>query len=145
VPAGGNVGGMPLSLSHTFVFVTDQDAALDFYTGPVGLEPRSDADLGHMRWLTVGPPDQPDVEIGLVAVGPPVPPADQDAVRDLVTKGSLNWLIFATDDCRATFERLRASGAEVLQEPKTQSYGVIDCAFRDPSGNSLRFSERLPG
>lgn len=62
-----------------------------------------------------------------------------------MTKGSLTSLIFATDDCRATFERLCASGAEVLQEPKTQAYGVIDCAFRDPSGNQVRFSERLPG
>jgi catechol 2,3-dioxygenase-like lactoylglutathione lyase family enzyme len=140
-------------MSHTCFYVLDQDRAKEFYTGKLGFEPRGDVSMGGefdgagagFRWLTVGPPDQPDVEIGLVAVGPPVPPADQDAVRDLVTKGSLNWLIFATDDCRATFERLRASGAEVLQEPKTQSYGVIDCAFRDPSGNSLRFSERLPG
>jgi predicted enzyme related to lactoylglutathione lyase len=136
---------MPVTLSHCFLYVLDQDTALDFYTGPVGLEVRVDADLGHMRWLTVGSPEQPAVEIALMAVGAPVPPADQDAVRDLVAKGSMPSIIFAIDDCQATFERLRASGAEVLQEPKSQSYGVIDCAVRDPSGNMVRFSQPLPG
>ena len=84
--------------THSQVYVLDQDAALEFYTGPVGLEKRADADMGFMRWLTVGSPDQPDVEINLMAVGPPLPPADHDVIRDLVTKGSLNSLIFATDD-----------------------------------------------
>jgi predicted enzyme related to lactoylglutathione lyase len=132
---------MPVTLTHTFLWVHDQDAALDFYTGPVGLEKRSDADMGFMRWLTVGSPDQPDLEIGLLRLGPPLPPADVDVVRDLVTKGSMHSLIFGTEDCQATFERLREAGAEVLQEPKAQDYGVIDCEFRDPSGNRLRFSQ----
>jgi catechol 2,3-dioxygenase-like lactoylglutathione lyase family enzyme len=135
---------MSVTLSHCFVFVLDQDAALEFYTGPVGLEKRTDADMGFMRWLTIGSPDQPDVEINLLAVGPPIPPADHDTVRDLLAKGSLPGLIFVVDDVQATFERISASGAEVEQEPKRQDYGVIDCAFRDPSGNSIRFSERLP-
>jgi catechol 2,3-dioxygenase-like lactoylglutathione lyase family enzyme len=129
------------TLSHTFLSVLDQDEALRFYTGPVGLELRSDAQLEHMRWLTVGPPGQPEVEIGLLAVGPPAPPADWDTLRELVAKGSMNSIIFRTDDCQATFERLLASGAEVLQEPTQQPYGVTDCAFRDPSGNMVRFSE----
>ena len=82
--------------------------------------------------------------IRLMAIGPPIPPADQDTVRDLVSKGSLGGVIFETDDCRAAFEQVRAKGAGVLQEPIEQPYGVIDCAFRDPSGNMIRFSERQP-
>ena len=132
---------MSVTLSHTFIWVHDQEEALAFYTGPVGLEKRADADMGFMRWLTVGAPDQPGVEIGILAVGPPLPPADVDTVGDLVTKGSMASLIFATDDVEATFERLRDAGAEVAQEPKAQDYGVTDCAFRDPSGNHVRFSQ----
>ena len=140
---GTSIAAMSIKLSHTFVFVLDQDEALRFYIETLGLEKRSDADMGHMRWLTIGSPEQPGVEIGLLAVGPPSPPADWDTLRELVAKGSLNTLIFETDDCAATFERLSAAGAEVLQEPMRQQYGVIDCAFRDPSGNHIRFSERL--
>jgi catechol 2,3-dioxygenase-like lactoylglutathione lyase family enzyme len=135
---------MSITLSHCFMYVTDQDEALDFYTGTVGLEVRTDASMEGFRWLTVGPPKQPDIELGLMAIGPPIPPADQDTVRDLVSKGSLGGVIFETDDCRAAFEQVRAKGAEVLQEPIEQPYGVIDCAFRDPSGNMIRFSERQP-
>jgi predicted enzyme related to lactoylglutathione lyase len=130
---------MPNTLSHSFIYVHDQDEALAFYTGPVGLEVRTDAQLDFMRWLTVGSPDQPDVEIGLMAIGAPLPPADVEPVAQLVAKGAFTT-IFKTDDCDATFERLRAAGAEVMQEPTDQPYGTRDCAFRDPSGNSLRFS-----
>jgi catechol 2,3-dioxygenase-like lactoylglutathione lyase family enzyme len=136
---------MAISLSHSFLFVHDQDEALAFYTGPVGLEVTSDADMGHMRWLTVGSPDQPGVELGLLAVGPPSPPADWETLRQLVAKGSMPAVVFSVDSCEAVFERLRASGAEVLQEPLRQSYGVVDCAFRDPSGNMVRFSEAIVG
>ena len=134
---------MSVHLSHTFLWVHDADEALAFYTGPVGLEKRADSDMGFMRWLTVGAPGQPEVEIGLLAVGPPLPPADVETVRDLVTKGSMGSLIFGVDDVQATFERLRDAGAEVTQEPKAQDYGVTDCSFRDPSGNSIRFSQPL--
>lgn len=136
---------MKHTLSHTFLYVHDQDEALQFYTGPVGLEVRTDARMDIMRWLTVGPPTQPDVEIGLQAIGPPVPPADHETVRQLLAKGSMPAIIFTTEDCDATFERLRAAGAEVMQEPTDQGYGVRDCAFRDPSGNQLRFSESRSG
>jgi predicted enzyme related to lactoylglutathione lyase len=135
---------MSITLSHCFMYVTDQDEALEFYTSTVGLEVRTDVSMEDYRWLTVGPPTQPDIEIGLAAIGPPIPPADQDAVRDLVSKGSLGAVIFETDDCRATFEQVRAKGAEVLQEPIEQPYGIIDCAFRDPSGNMIRFSQPQP-
>jgi catechol 2,3-dioxygenase-like lactoylglutathione lyase family enzyme len=135
---------MDHKLSHCFLYVTDQDAALAFYTGPVGLELRVDAPMEHMRWLTVGPPSQPDLELALMTVGVPIPPADQPVVAELLTKGSLPGVIFSTDDCDATFERLVAAGAEVIQEPTDQAYGMRDCAFRDPSGNHIRFSEPLP-
>jgi catechol 2,3-dioxygenase-like lactoylglutathione lyase family enzyme len=134
---------MSLKLSHTFLYVHDQDEALAFYTGPVGLEKRTDAEMGFMRWLTVSPPDQPEVEVVLLSPGPPLPPADVPTVSELMSKGSLPALIFAIDDVQAVFERLRDAGAEVVQEPTRQDYGVIDCAFRDPSGNPLRFSEPI--
>jgi predicted enzyme related to lactoylglutathione lyase len=137
---------MNLTLSHCFVYVLDQDEALDFYTRVLGLEVRTDARMEHMRWLTVGPAGQPEVEINLFEpVAPPTPPDDVEPVRALVAKGSIGALIFRTDDCRAAFERVRDAGAEVLQEPIEQGYGVLDCAFRDPSGNHIRIAQELPG
>jgi predicted enzyme related to lactoylglutathione lyase len=136
---------MQLTLSHSFVYVLDQDEALDFYTRVLGFEKRSDAQMEHMRWLTVGAPGQPDVEINLMNVGPPLPPEDVEPLRQLVAKGSMGAVIFRTDDCRAAFERVVESGAEIMQEPMEQAYGVIDCAFRDPSGNHLRISQELLG
>jgi len=130
-----------MTLSHCFLYVLDQDEALRFYTDGVGLEVRTDSRMGDYRWLTVGPPDQPEIELGLSAIGPPLPPEDYSTVTDLVAKGSMGAVIFAVDDCRATFERLSGFGAEVLQEPIDQPYGVTDCAFRDPSGNMVRFSQ----
>jgi predicted enzyme related to lactoylglutathione lyase len=136
---------MTLSLSHCFVYVLDQDAALPFYRDALGLEVRTDAAMDDFRWLTVGPPGQPDVEIALLApTPPPIPPDDVATMKALIAKGTLPGVIFATEDCRAAFERVRATGAEVLQEPIEQSYGVIDCAFRDPSGNMVRLSQPLP-
>jgi predicted enzyme related to lactoylglutathione lyase len=136
---------MELTLSHTFVYVLDQDEALDFYTRVLDLEKRVDAQMEHMRWLTVAAPGQPDVEINLMNVGPPLPPEDVDPIRQLVAKGSMGAIIFRTGDCRAAFERVVESGAEIMQEPMEQAYGVIDCAFRDPSGNHVRISQELPG
>jgi catechol 2,3-dioxygenase-like lactoylglutathione lyase family enzyme len=78
---------MSLTFSHCFLYVLDQDEALTFYTDGVGLEARTDVTMGDYRWLTVGPPSQPEVEIGLAAIGPPLPPADFDTVRELVVKG----------------------------------------------------------
>jgi predicted enzyme related to lactoylglutathione lyase len=130
---------MELSLSHCFVYVLDQDEALDFYTRVLGFEKRTDAPMEHMRWLTT----QPDLEINLMALGPPLPPEDVEPLRELVAKGSMGAVIFTTDDCRGWFERVVAAGAEIMQEPMQQSYGVIDCAFRDPSGNHLRISQQL--
>jgi catechol 2,3-dioxygenase-like lactoylglutathione lyase family enzyme len=133
---------MNLTLSHCFVFVRDQDEALAFYRDALGLEVRTDVSFDKMRWLTVGPPSQPGVEIGLYIPGSPnYSTADQEAILTLTAKGVMSGIIFATEDCDATFEKVRAWGAEVLQEPIDQPYGVRDCAFRDPSGNMVRFSE----
>jgi catechol 2,3-dioxygenase-like lactoylglutathione lyase family enzyme len=137
------VGGMTIKLSHAFVWCLDQDEALRFYTEVLGLELRTDAPMESMRWLTVGPPGQPDVEVGLLEPVPGASSEDAEAVRRLVAKGVLGSVLFRVDDVRAAFERVQASGAEILQEPTEMSYGVIDCAFRDPSGNHVRLGQEL--
>ncbi len=104
--------------------------------------PRNDVEFEQLRWVTVGPPGQPEVEI-LLDTPDTRPPSDRDVMRQLVAKGSLGMLVFATGDCDAAFDKILASGAEVIQEPIDQPYGVRDCAFRDPSGNHLRFSQHL--
>lgn len=134
---------MNLTVSHTFVIVDDQDKALIFYRDVLGLQLRVDAPLGDMRWLTVGPESQPELEIGLILAEMGRSPEDARALSELLAKGALGSLIFKTDDCDATFEQIQAAGAEVLQEPIDQPYGVRDCAFRDPAGNHIRFSQSL--
>ena len=134
---------MTLKLSHTFMIVDDQDKALAFYRDVLGLQLKTDVPLGDERWLTVASPEQPGVEIVLVTASMGHSPQDAEALSALLAKGVLGSLIFATDDLAATFERLRAAGAEVLQEPIDQPYGVRDCAFRDPAGNMLRFTQPL--
>jgi catechol 2,3-dioxygenase-like lactoylglutathione lyase family enzyme len=134
---------MDVKLSHCFIAVHDHEKALAFYRDALGLEVRNDVGFEGMRWVTVGPPSQPDVDIVLEppAADPNASPADRQALSELLAKGMLRGVIFATGDCDATFEHLRASGAEVVQEPMDQPYGVRDCAFRDPSGNLLRFNQ----
>ena len=134
---------MTLKLSHTFMIVDDQDKALAFYRDVLGLELKNDVPLGDERWLTVASPEQPGVEIVLVTASMGHSSQDAEALSALLAKGVLGSAIFATDDLAATFERLRTAGAEVLQEPIDQPYGVRDCAFRDPAGNQVRFSKPL--
>ena len=132
---------MDIELSTCFIAVDDHDSALAFYRDVLGLEVRNDVGWEGMRWVTVGAPSQPDVEIVLEPplADPHALPADKEAMAELLAKGLLRGVIFRTGDCDATFERIRATGAEVLQEPIDMPYGVRDCAFRDPSGNMLRF------
>ncbi|MFF3753897.1 VOC family protein [Streptomyces sp. NPDC002018] len=134
---------MDIRLSHCFLAVDDHDKALVFYRDVLGLTVRSDVSFEGMRWVTVSPPSQPDIEIVLEPpiASPNASEADKRALTDLLAKGLLSRAVFATDDCDATFEHIRASGAEVIQEPIDQPYGVRDCAFRDPSGNLLRFNQ----
>ena len=132
-------------ISHTFIHVLDQDEALDFYVGKLGMVIRTDADLGTMRFLTVSFPDQPDVELVLMKPGPPAyDDATTEQIRELVAKGGGAGMIFQTDDCRGTYEELRAKGVEFTQEPVERFYG-IDCGLRDPSGNPLRFTQPPEG
>ncbi|MFJ2955259.1 VOC family protein [Streptomyces sp. NBC_00669] len=134
---------MDLTLSQCFIAVDDHDKALAFYRDVLGLEVRNDVGFEGMRWVTVGSPSQPGVDIVLEPplANPNASPADKEAMAELLAKGMLRAVIFATDDCDATFERIRVAGAEVLQEPIDQPYGVRDCAFRDPAGNMLRFHQ----
>jgi predicted enzyme related to lactoylglutathione lyase len=134
---------MNLTVSHLFIAVTDQQKALEFYRDVLGLEVRTDASMGEYRWLTVGPKGQPELEIMLEPAGMGRSPEDAEAINALVAKGALVPVIFATDDVDEVFERLGKAGAEVLQEPIDQQYGVRDCAFRDPFGNHIRFSQPL--
>jgi catechol 2,3-dioxygenase-like lactoylglutathione lyase family enzyme len=134
---------MTLQLSHCFLVVHDYEEALAFYRDVVGLEVRNDVSFEDNRWLTLGAPGQPGVEIGLEIPGyyPHTRPEDRQATADLLAKGLLPGVIFRTSSCDETFEKVRAAGADVIQEPIDQPYGVRDCAFRDPSGNMVRFSQ----
>jgi len=132
---------MNLTLRNTFLEVDDHEAALTFYRDVLGLEVRNDVNMEFGRWLTVGPKGQPELGIVLSSVGVGRPPDDAQALRSLLAKGSLAGLVFSTGDVDEVFETIRASGAEVMQEPMDQPYGVRDCAFRDPSGNTVRFSQ----
>jgi catechol 2,3-dioxygenase-like lactoylglutathione lyase family enzyme len=134
------------SLATAQVWVHDQDDALAFYTDKLGLEVREDVtvpEMGNFRWLTVGVPGQSDVAIVLMAIpGPPVfDEKTRDQIQQLMAKGASGGLFFTTDDCRATYEELKARGVEFQGEPIEQPYG-IDVGFRDPSGNQARLVQR---
>ena len=133
---------MNLTLHYTFLEVDDHDAALAFYRDALGLEVRQDVAMESARWLTVGPAGQPELGIVLQSVGVGRPAEDAEALQALLAKGSLSGLVFETDDVDALFERVLATGADVLQEPMDQPFGVRDCAFRDPAGNQVRFNQR---
>jgi catechol 2,3-dioxygenase-like lactoylglutathione lyase family enzyme len=122
-------------LSLVTVYVLDQDRALQFYTEVLGFEVRSDNTLDDFRWLTVGSREQADVAILLARPAPPMfTPEDAEAVRSLVAKGAMGGAVVETDDCRATYEQLKARGVVFLQEPIERPYGV-EAVFRDDSGN----------
>ena len=131
---------MALKLSTCFIQVHDPDLALVFYRDVLGLELRNDVANEAFRWITVGTDCQPGVSIVLTnyVCGSP---ADSDAIVALLAKGALNGVHFSTDDLDATFEKVRASGADIVQEPTDQPWGARDCAVRDPSGNMVRIDQ----
>jgi uncharacterized glyoxalase superfamily protein PhnB len=134
-----------IKLSNAQLWVHDQEEALRFWTEKVGMEVRSDVtlpEIGDFRWLTVGPPNQPDVAITLMAIpGPPVmDEATAEQVRDLVSKGFAGTIFLTTDDVKASYEELKARGVEFSEAPEERPYG-IDSGFRDPSGNSVRLTQ----
>jgi catechol 2,3-dioxygenase-like lactoylglutathione lyase family enzyme len=134
---------MLTSLSHTFIYVLDHKQAVDFYVGKLGLEVGADADLGPFRWLTVHPPGKPAPELVLSM---PEMGHDEEtaaAIRDLVSKGGGNGVIFTVEDCRKTYEELLDRGVEFTQEPTEHFYG-IDCGLRDPFGNPIRITQPAP-
>jgi catechol 2,3-dioxygenase-like lactoylglutathione lyase family enzyme len=138
-----------IKLSTAQLWVHDQNEALDFYTNQLGWEVRADAtlpELGGFRWLTVGPPKQPDIDVVLMAIpGPPVMEADTaDQVRDLMSKGFAGTVFLTTDDIQRDYDELRSQGVEFTEPPEERPYG-IDCGFRDPSGNSLRLTQVRDG
>jgi catechol 2,3-dioxygenase-like lactoylglutathione lyase family enzyme len=127
------------AITHSNLWVLDQDEALEFYVGKLGLEVKQDVPLGFMRWLTVGVPGDPTREILLeLPAQPSMDEASAKQVRDLLSKGATGLAVgFITDDCRKTYEALLAKGVEFTQEPTEQSYG-IDMGVRDPFGNQIR-------
>jgi catechol 2,3-dioxygenase-like lactoylglutathione lyase family enzyme len=130
-----------LSLQYCNITVDDVDEAIAFYRDALGLDVTSDVPSGRYRWVTLGMDAQPGLEIVLSEPHAGRSPADGDALQELLTKGVLPMLVFRSDDVDATFEKVRASGAEVLQEPVDQPWGPRDCAFRDPSGNTVRIAQ----
>ena len=134
-----------IKLSNTQLWVHDQDEALAFYTEKLGFEVRSDVtlpELGDFRWLTVGPPNQPDISIVLMAIlGPPLVDAETtEQIKTLMSKGFAGAIFLTTDDCQASYEELRSRGVEFTETPEERPYG-IDAGFRDPSGNSFRLTQ----
>jgi len=133
-----------LALATCFLMVEEPQPALDFYSGVLGCQVRNDVSHGGYRWITLATPNQPGLEIVLTQIGSsPMSDSDREAMSDLLAKGLLSALIFRVDDVDAMFEHVRAAGAEVLQEPADQFYGVRDCAFRDPAGNLVRINTPL--
>ena len=141
-----SVRSMFKRVTHAFIYVLDQDQALDFYVGKLGMVVHTDADLGNMRWLTVVVPGQETPQLVLLRPGAPLhDEAVAARVRELVAMGAAGGgLIFETDDCRGTYERLRAAGVQFTQEPTEHFYGT-DCALRDPFGNPIRFTQPPEG
>ncbi|MBS0024921.1 VOC family protein [Microbacterium paraoxydans] len=134
---------MNISIHYAFLPHTDADAALGFYRDALGFEVRNDVGYEGLRWLTVGPAGQPETSIVLhpPAADPGITDAERQTILELMAKGSYGALTLASDDLDGLFDRLVAAGADVVQEPMDQPYGVRDCAFRDPAGNLLRINQ----
>ncbi|MGB8386221.1 MAG: VOC family protein [Dermatophilaceae bacterium] len=134
---------MNITIRNTFLPHTDADATLAFYRDVLGFEVRGDVGRGQMRWITIGPPGQPGTSIVLhpAAVDPGITEEERRTIVEMMAKGTYAIIILATDDLDGTFERLQASGADVVQEPTEQPYGIRDCAFRDPAGTLIRINQ----
>jgi catechol 2,3-dioxygenase-like lactoylglutathione lyase family enzyme len=135
---------MNLTIHTTVLPHDDPDASVAFYRDTLGFEVRSDYGDGKMRWIVVGPAEQPDTAILLAppVADPGVTDDERRTITEMMAKGTFGWILLATDDLDGTFERVQASDAEVIQEPTQQPYGARDCAFRDPAGNQIRIQEQ---
>ena len=134
---------MNLTIHSSFLPHTDPEASLAFYRDTLGFEVRLDVGYEGMRWITVGPVDQPGTSILLAppAADPGVTEDERRTITEMMAKGTYGWILLATKDLDGTFDKLQATDAEVVQEPTEQPYGVRDCAFRDPAGNMVRIQE----
>ena len=134
---------MDITIHSSFLPHTDPDASLVFYRDALGFEVRNDVGHGGMRWITVGPADQPSTSIVLhpPAADPGITDDERRTIAEMMAKGTYATIILAANDLDAVFERLQAGNAEVIQEPTDQPYGVRDCAFRDPAGNHVRINQ----
>jgi predicted enzyme related to lactoylglutathione lyase len=138
------MSAMDITIHASSLPHNDPDASLAFYRDTLGFEVRNDVGKGKMRWITVGPAGQPGTSILLAppALDPGITDDERRTIAEMMAKGTYGWILLATKDLDATFERVVAGGAEVVQEPTDQPYGVRDCAFRDPAGNLIRIQER---
>jgi catechol 2,3-dioxygenase-like lactoylglutathione lyase family enzyme len=134
---------MDLTIHTSVLPHEDPDASVAFWRDTLGFEVRTDVGEGKMRWITLGPPDQPDTSILLAppAVDPGITEDERRVIAEMMAKGTYGWILLATKDLDSTFERVQARDAEVVQEPTQQPYGIRDCAFRDPAGNLIRIQE----
>jgi catechol 2,3-dioxygenase-like lactoylglutathione lyase family enzyme len=137
------MGGMDITIHASMLPQDDPDAALAFYRETLGFEVRLDVEYGGLHWITVGPSDQPDTSIVLYppAASPGLTEDERATIAEMMAKGTYASINLATKDLDATFEKLQAGDAEVVQEPVDQPYGVRDCAFRDPAGNLIRIQQ----
>ncbi|MFI8350512.1 VOC family protein [Streptomyces sp. NPDC085596] len=135
---------MDISIHASFLPQDDPEAALAFYRDTLGFELRNDVGHNNLRWLTVGPKGQPDTNIVLSppAMDPGITDDERRVIAEMMAKGTYASLVLATPDLDGTFDRLVAAGADIVQEPADQPYGIRDCAVRDPAGNMLRIQER---
>jgi predicted enzyme related to lactoylglutathione lyase len=135
--------GMNLIIHATFLPADNPDTSLAFYRDALGFEVRNDVGYGGMRWITIGPVDQPQTSIVLhpPAADPGITEDERRTIAEMMAKGSYAIIVLGTSDLAGTFERVQASGAEVVQEPTDQPYGIRDCAFRDPAGNMVRINQ----
>ena len=135
---------MNLTISNTFLPADDPETSLAFYRDTLGFEVRNDVGYGNMRWITVGPKGQPETSIVLhpPAVDPGLTDDERRTIAEMMAKGSFASIVLSTPDVDGVFEQVQASGAEVVQEPIDQPYGLRDCAFRDPAGNQVRINQQ---
>jgi uncharacterized glyoxalase superfamily protein PhnB len=137
------MSGMDITIHASMLPQDDPEAALAFYRDALGFEVRLDVEYGGLHWITVGPSDQPDISIVLYppAASPGLTEDERATIAEMMAKGTYASINLATKDLDATFEKLQAGDAEVVQEPVDQPYGVRDCAFRDPAGNLIRIQQ----
>jgi uncharacterized glyoxalase superfamily protein PhnB len=137
------VTAMDVTIHSAFLPHDDPEAALAFYRDTLGFEVRNDVGYGGMRWITVGPPGQAGTSIVLhpPAADPGITDDERRTIAEMMAKGTYGIIVLATTDLDGTFEQLQAGGAEVVQEPIEQPYGIRDCAFRDPAGNMVRINQ----